>query len=225
MLLGRIPLVRRQPRGPISLVGSTEGNAIDGTDLTLSLPGGLRESDVVYVMFGISTTAGGGTTSPGWTQIGSTVDNTVRTQVFRKVMGYTPDAQIVLTGSASATNGCAGIAYGFRGVDIVSPEDQTATTATGTSAAAPDSPSITTQTANAWVISFGCKTGNDPTVVAPTGYSNQVDDVANDTTDVTVGAATKLVAAAGAEDPAEWTTWTANVAWAAWSIAVRSAPI
>lgn len=209
-------------RGTITLVGTpTEGSAGSGGDITLLMPTGVAQNDVVYVFF--ATSSSGGTSSSGWTQIGSDLDNgaDLRTQVWRKVMGASPDASIVLTGSGIGSDAGVGIAFALRGVNTTTPEDATATTATGTSAD-PDSPSITTVTPNAWVISFAGSRANDSALTAPSGYSNEVDLAQAESNNISGGGATKEVTAAGAENPASWTDWT-SAAWAAWSVAVRPA--
>lgn len=224
MLLGRIPLIRPIPRGPISIVGSpTEAaTGTGGADFTLTLPEGLRENDVVYVFAGLARAAGGGAPA-GWTVVGTTDGSTIRTQLLRKVMGQTPDTTILITGTANGNDGESAVAIALRGVDIFTPEDTTFTTATATSTN-PDSPSITTLTNRAWVISFAASRVQDATVVAPTGYANQVDILSNQVGDVTTAGATKEVATAAAENPDTWTTWS-SAEWVAWSVAVRPAPL
>ena len=201
----------------ISFVDSALNSAINGTDVTVTLPN-MLQGDVVYVFCGLSTAAGGGTSSSGWTQVGSTVDNTVRTQVFRKVMGRVPDATFVLTGSTVATDSAAAVAYALRGVNTNTPEDATATTATGTSTD-PDSPSITTVSAKSWVLAFAASAIVDATITVPTSYVNLITTSGDDTADVTVAGAMREVAIAGAENPAAFTGWS-SAAWVAWSVAV-----
>lgn len=206
--------------GQITLVGSpTEAGSGGGSDITLSLPTGMQNGDVVYVCF--ATSSSGGTSSSGWTQVGSDIDSgsDVRTQVFRKVMGASPDSSIVLDGSGIGSDSGVGLAYALRGVDPVTPEDTSPTTATGDSTN-PNSPSVTTVTNNAWVISFAGSRANDSAFTAPSGYSNQVDRLATDSNNISAGAATKEISTAAAENPAEWTNWSTG-RWAAWSIAVR----
>lgn len=225
MLLGRIPLIRKTP-GHIVIVGSpVEAQAIDGNNVTLTLPTGMQRGDVVYVFFGISAALGGGTSSSGWTQLGATTDSTsshTRAQAFRKVMGAVPDTEIVLTASANASNSAAAVGFALRGVDNEHPEDATTVITIGTSTT-PDSASITTVTDKSWVLSF-FSSGRvlDSAVTAPSGYSNQVDIAADDNNDVTVGGATKETTTAGAEDPPSW-TGVLNANWVAASVAVRPA--
>lgn len=204
----------------ITLVGTAEASAINGGDATITLPS-MLENDVVYIGGGFGREASNaGVSSAGWTEL---VDFNngfgYRFAVSRKVMGASPDASAVCLGSTNASDACAYVAIVLRGVDTTTPEDATTTTATGTSGA-PNSPSITTVTDLAWVLSFGGSLTVDAAVTAPTGYSNQVDVASNDDRDSTVGGATKEVTPAGAENPAAWTAWTSSL-WCAASVAVR----
>lgn len=215
---------RPTPKGPITLVGSpTEagGAAADnGDSFTLTLPTGLLIDDVVYVFSVYGTTAGGSLVADGWTQIAE-VDNTHRSRVYRKVMGPVPDTEVVIAGSGSASDGGAAVAHALRGVNRWTPEDTTPTTATGSSTN-PDPPSITTLTNKAWVFAFAASRTADGSVTAPTGYANQVDVSTGESNAAMAAGATKEVTAAGAEDPAAWTSWTTGL-WATVSVAVRPA--
>jgi hypothetical protein len=212
----------KKPTGLITLVGSpTEGSAIDGLDITLSLPTGMQRGDMVYVYHALNTALGGGTTSTGWTQVATVDSGLTRSEIFRKRMESTLDTQIVLTGSANVQRVSGAVAFALRGVDASNPEDATPTNATASSTD-PDSPSITTQTPYAWVLSFMHTRIRDLAVTAPSGYSNQVDVDADDTIDITVGGATREIAFPGAENPAAWTNVTSGE-WVAWSVAVRPA--
>ena len=207
----------------ISLVGSgVEIAALNGGNATLTLPVGMAADDVVYVFASWSSAIlGGGTTSSsGWTQVGSTVDSgTLRTTVWRKTMGGTPDTTFVLVGTTVTSDVCAAVGYALRGVDLTTPEDAAPTTASGSSTN-PDAPSITTVTAGAYGIDFAASEVVDGSIVAPTGWGSQVDISANDDQNLTVGGASLLHTTAGAKDPASWTTWSTGV-WVAWSLAVR----
>ncbi len=217
----------------ISLVGSpVENSAINGGNVTLTLPVGLIQNDVVYVFAGfVSTTSTDETalttSSSGWTKFPTSSLEAVgplRTRLFRKVMGLVPDVSIVVTTDTGDTgDSMAVVGYALRGVNTTTPEDATYTYAESTAGTgAPNSPSITTATNEAWVISFGAMNlSADSTVTCPSGYTNQVDRAASDTYQVTIGGATKLVASAGAENPGAWSSWTVGGDWAAWTVAVR----
>lgn len=203
-------------RGAVSFVGGFEAFADDEDALTITFSG-LLENDVVYVGFASSINTDVATPA-GWTQV-TTVSagaNNAHLQVFRKKMGAVPDASIVF---AAFDEEHVGVAVGLRGVDQTTPEDATTTTANSASAGAPDSPSITTVTPGAWVLSFGCAEVSDASVTAPAGYENKVDI---NHTNITVMCATKNISSPGAEDPAAWTD-VSGASWCAASVAVRPA--
>ena len=204
---------------PISLVGTVGDSAASGADVTLTLPT-LLPGDVVYIAGGHSlTTAEAGVSTSGYTELVDFLNGTVyRFTVSRKVMGATPDTTAVGIGSGDAADAVSYVAICLRGVNET-PEDATTTTATGSSTN-PDGPSIVTVTRGVWVLAFAGSSVNDASIVAPSGYGNQVNTNVNDTRDSTVAGATKLVAAPATEDPATWTTW-ATGAWCCATVAVR----
>jgi len=208
----------------IGFRGGVEGSAINGGNITLdltALTGGSGTAalagDVVHVL---ASNSGGGTiaiSTAGYTLL---LDQ-VASDYGRKVMGSTPDTSVNITGSGNANHSVVAIALVFSGVDNTKPEDATTTTATGSSTN-PDPPSITTTTTDAWVVAAMVTAVLDTSVTAPTGYGNQFDIAGDDTSDTTIGMATKTVATPGAEDPAAWT----NVSTAGWrgiTVALRQA--
>ncbi len=201
--------------GLITLVGSSSAGSSTG-NYTLVLPAGMAQNDVVYVIAG-RWSGGSSTSSTGWTTVVTTSRVDARMIIHRKVMGATPDASIAL--NATNHEGAAAVAFVFRSVNAT-PEDATATAATGNSAA-PDPPSITTTTSGAWVLACAAAIGGLST--APSGYSNSKTKYAGfANSEITVGGATKLISLAGAENPATWTS-SKNGDWVAASVAVRSA--
>jgi len=212
----------------ISLVGTlTTGSAINGGDITLSLPSGLAQDDVVYVGLALGVASTGGTSSGGWTQVGSNVDTgnaNLRTQLFRKVMGASPDTSIVLTGSGLAADSSSAIAIAFRGVDTTTPEDGvTPTTATGTTGG-PDSPTITPNTTGAAAISWGAQPLIDVTGIgAPTGYTDLAVISSSDSNNTSNYMSWKSGLTGGvAENPSAYTGITSG-RWVAWTIVVKPA--
>jgi hypothetical protein len=213
----------------IALRGTASNSAANlSSTLTVTFPGGVAEGDVVYGSFGFGTTANVNIPTPsGYTELADLysdgTSNDANLQVVRKVMGVTPDSSIVFdNGLGAGNNGQAGIVQIFSGADST-PEDVTTTTATGTNTAV-DSPSITTVTDGAWVLSGGSTTVADASVTAPTGYSNQVANNGNGSAqDITVMGASKTVSPAGAENPASWTGITAQASgsWCAASVAIQ----
>jgi len=197
----------------ITLVGTFEGQKTDGTAVTVNLSG-TASGDVVYTFQ--HTSVGSGSEPSGYTLLASNNDGVDSTfYVSRKVLSGA-DASVVFPAGVNLDgNACAVIV--LRGVDNTTPEDTATTLTTGTGAA--DSPSITTVTNGAWVISaFGGNFAVDP-ITCPTGYGNQVDITSSASTQVTVGAATKLKSPAGAENPGPWVDYFG--AFVAVSIAVR----
>jgi hypothetical protein len=209
----------------ITLVGTpTTGSATNGGNITLTLPTGRQQGDVVYVGFALASAIGGGTSSGGWTQLGTTLDNTIRLQMFRKVMGASPDANIVLTGGAQAADSSSAIAIAFRGVDPTTQEDVTRTTATGSSTN-PNCPTITPATTGAVAIAYAATRIIDTTGTGgPAGYSNFTQVSSNDNNDTTSYMAWKgSLTASVAEDPAAF-TGISTALWGAFTVAVRPAP-
>lgn len=208
----------------VTLRGTASGSDAAAADVTVTLPAGIAQNDVVY-----GTGVNGGNVgdldmamvTTGYTELADLfVNDTNDTNLglFRKVMGATPDSTAVF--SNLATNMVAVVEV-LIGVDTGTPEDATTTTAAAASFPAVNSPSITTVTANAWVISVGGTTEPDvPT--APTNYINliHVQGVADN-----VMMATREIASPGAENPALYTglAGQSTDSWAAATVAVRPA--
>ena len=210
----------------IALRGTpTTGSAIDAGDITLSMPAGLSENDVVYVGYALSQTAGsGGTSSAGWTQLSTNNDNTVRTQIFRKVIGASPDASIVLTGNTGGTRSSSAIAIAFSGVDTSTPEDGVALVKATGASTNPDPGSATPNTTGAVAVIYAAINLIDTTGTgAPAGYSNFSQVSSNDNTDTTSYLAWKgSLTASTPEDPGAF-TGVSSGNWAAWTIIVKPA--
>lgn len=213
----------------ISLVGS--GEAADGLNSsytrTVTLPGGVAQDDVVYVLgvqrnlSDLNLVEDSGTYTELADVFGSD-SNSINAAVYRKVQGATPDSTVTVRENTSSITGWMSVvALVLRGVDTTTPEDATTTTASGGNTGRADPPSITTVTANAWVLAFGASSQQlaDPTT-APTGYGNVVG----------IGhpgiiVSTKEIATAGAENPGIYTDFTTSglQSWAAATVAVRPA--
>ena len=199
----------------ITRVGETEGSAIDDADITLDLTAiSLLENDVVVIA------ASGGTVAPAMTTAGYTQTGVNAGLLAWKRMSASPDssALIDITGTGGAVASAA-VAIAFRGVDTTTAMDATITSATGSSTN-PDSPSITTVTDGAAVISAMASLVSDASVTAPSGYGDQVDINSSDTLSATAGMAWLTKASAGAENPASWTNVSTG-AWVAFTVALR----
>jgi hypothetical protein len=188
----------------ITLVGTAEASNINGNDATLTLPSGMAQNDVVVVVggHGHSGNAAGVTTS-GYTELLDTGGGQCKLSVSWKRMGASPDTTALCQGSGDSDDATCYVALVFRGVSTTSAIDASLTSTTGTGS--PNSPSITTVTNGAIVISCFVQAVDDYTVLAPTGYSVQKDVARNDTSPITAGAAYKAIMPAGAENPGPWT--------------------
>lgn len=201
----------------ITRVGEAEASAINDGDVTLDLSGlSLLENDVVVLV------ASGGVSAPSMTTSGYTATVVGTTILAWKRMGSTPDTSAVvnITGISSLFASAA-VAIAFRGVDTTTAMDATITSA-NSSGTNPDSPSITTVTDGAGVISAFGSFVADAAVTAPSGYGDQVDIASTDTVPATAGMAWLTKASAGAEDPASWTNVSSGT-WAAFTVALRPA--
>ena len=212
---------------PIAIRGTNQsGAATNGGDVTLTFSTGAGaplEDDVVVVFGGhgvtVTTLAAPGT---GYTQIGIHTGTAPICGAWYKVMGPTPDLSVVCSGGGHASDGVAYCSMVLSGVhaDIL---DQITVTAGPTTSTNPDCGSITTQTANAWVIAIASSAVNDAAITAPSGYSNHVTDNGNDAADLTTAGATLAVATPAPTNPPSWTNW-ASGAWYAITVALKAAP-
>jgi hypothetical protein len=213
----------------ITFVGSNTGTGSGATTITIPMPVGVATGDVVYVAamssqtVDVDCTEGSGT----WTEIADLYANDTddcNLCVFRKVMGGTPDTDVTLTVRTTA-GASVGLSYALRGVDTTTPEDATATTATSADASKPDPPSITTVTANAWVIAIGGSSEADAVTNPPTNYSNLAVNTDGGGLLRNVMMASREIASPGAEDPAVFNdiSGTTSDSWCAVSVAVRPA--
>jgi hypothetical protein len=208
----------------IELVGSVlTGNANNGGDVTLTLPVGITANDVVVVFGGHPHRAGAplGPSTSGYTAAFSPFNTqTPNFGAWYKVMGGTPDASVVLQGTANTSDGVAYGGWVLRGVDPNTVQDAVAVTVGPTASTNPDAPSITTVTPGAWVLVMACSNANDPDPGTPTDYENVVGGVGVDGVNTSIGGATRLKATAGVEDPPAFPSWGSGV-WYAATLAIR----
>jgi len=215
--------------GNITMVGTAQsGTAANGADVTLTFDVTPQQNDVVILWGGIGGTGTFGPVTAGYTAIITDSATAPRGGMWYKVMGSTPDTNVVGAGSGSASNA---VVYGsvvLRGVDTANVLDVAATgTFDGATTTAPDSPSITTVTNNAWIIAAAVKRGANSTPGSISGYTYLAGGAATDTNRVSSHAAYKVKTTAGADDPAAWSTWTGETGagnWDAFTAAIRPAP-
>lgn len=210
----------------LAIRGVAENSATNGGNVTVTLPVGTAENDIVFGGGGYSRNGAAfpNITTAGYVSIVTAgAVGSAALVVERKVMGATPDSTFVGTGSGNVDDGAAYVAQVWTGADTTTPDDATPTTATGTDTQ-PDTPAIVTATAGAIVQSWFDKQVSDTTVTGPSGYSNQVDINANDqTNDSTVGCASILVASPASENPGAWSGVGTGGEWAGATCAIRPA--
>jgi len=218
----------------ITFVGSATGSTGTSGDasFTITLPA-TQENDIVIVAVGWSSPSDDapGVSTSGYTEIAEIYadDNAdANLSVSWKLMGATPDTEVICLTRNSVNVDSVGIAYVFRGVDTASPIDVSATTATGTNSAVPDPASITPTTAGAFVVACGLGTASyaagDSSVTPPAGYTNGVSiPSVYCSYGCTLAVASKAWSGSGAEDPAAWTGWTTSSldSWGAVTVALR----
>jgi hypothetical protein len=212
----------------ISYVGSNTATAPNQSSITIPMPAGLQENDVVIVC---ADTGGGNQDRnivvTGWTGIADLYANDsidVNFGVAYKVMGATPDTDVTVSITAG-TGQWSGITLAFRGVDTTTPLDATSTTATGTNSLDANPPSITTVTNGCEIIVVaGVSDGAIGTYTYPSGYSDGIDVPGSSSNNRSL-AAHKSQATAGAEDPGVFSNSSSSVddCWAAVTIALRPA--
>ena len=209
----------------ITFVGQAQAGNNNGNNATINLTtiAGLAQNDIVIVFSGENIRSGKSPAVTGYTQLTAT-DNQVRAWGGYKFMGATPDTSAVIPGTGNAADACAGIAFAFRGVDTTTPLDQTTpAAATGSGGTAPNGPSITTQSADAFVVVGAVASGQDTSVGTVTNYLPSTPPNSNsvDTNSVTVSMVYRDITAAGAEDPPAWSTFTNIGGWVCLTLALK----
>jgi hypothetical protein len=218
--------------------GATSGNTT--VAINSGLTGGIdttaASGDFVIAAFAVGSSADrtlsitDGTT--GYTLIASELYSNDDLDTNLRV-GYkfiTGDTTITFGPTGSADEAGIMAAYVFRGVNATTPLDVAATTATGTSGANADAPSITPTTLGAYIVAVGAAAhvGTTATFNAP---SDLVDFFTLSRTenycDTALGIGHKDDWVSGAFNPAAWVHANPNeptvCSWAAMSIALRPA--
>jgi hypothetical protein len=201
----KVALVALTPPPPeITIVDSSTNTASSATGITLTLPAGLQQDDVVYVVVDVNAISDitFSEDSSTWTKLADLYsDDTVDSNlgIFRKVMGATPDTSINVGTSAAAS--WSALVVAFRNVNTTAPEDTAVVTNTGANSGNPNPPSATSATDGAWALAIGGSTqSGTPLVPAnPSGYTNLV--FANNGTANVMIATRALGAAPVSEDP------------------------
>lgn len=213
--------------------GATSGNTtISLTGLTGGISSTAAANDIVVAVFATGSTADrtlaitDGTTN--YTLIDSeryangTVDSNLR--VAYKIMGSTPDTTTTFGPTGNAQDGGAMAVHVWRGVDLNTPQDVTATGATGTGTGRPDGASIQPTTAGSIILVAGGGAAGTGATFTASELSNFRTDNGVDTNDGFVGIGS-FAWTSGAFNPAQWTGGTtgAGDSWTSVSLALRPA--
>lgn len=201
--------------------GAISGSMNNGQDVTLTFPVGVQQGDVVILYGGHPHRAGTdlGPQTSGYTMIAVNNTDAPNFGAWYKVMGATPDSNVIGYGTRDRVDATAYAAYILRGVDL-GVFDQTTTTAGPVTSTNPNPAAITTQTANAWVLALAGSQVNDSTRGPDGTYSNPNGVVGNDSNDITIDGVTREIVSPGPEDPPAWSTWISG-AWYAITIALK----
>jgi hypothetical protein len=205
--------------------GSTGGgNSANFTSLAISLPASIAEDDLIVAGVAVNANTVPSTSTSGYTTVSSDATGNPAYLVTRKFMGATPDSTITINWDTSPT-----VIEAWRGVDLTTPMDATATTANGASGD-PDCASITTVTDGAVVLAFGFLDDDRVTSggwTPPTGYTNTSSKTTNEPSGsnfihCSAVVSSKEVSTAGAEDPAAYSS-AGDDEWRAVTVALRPA--
>lgn len=155
------------------------GQTADLTDLapanqtiTFALTGGLASTpaagDIVFVTYGSGSSGAVTDWAAKVVTTGYTLDagiyangtNDANLGVFHKIMGGSPDTNVVVAGRATTGLGVKIFISVFRGVDTTTPLDATPTTATSTTNGVVNPAAITPVTSGNWIVALGAAATN-----------------------------------------------------------------
>lgn len=206
----------------IRLIGTPQASGItNGNSVTLTFSVAPQDGDLVLVAGGHFNRLAATPSTSGYTQIVSQSAADPSMYVGYKIMGSAPNTTFVGNGTGNAQDAIGWCAYVFRGVDLVTPQDATATTASGASGQ-PDAPSITTVTGAAHVVALAISRFDDASPGTPADYGNDAVGSATDTNRISVYGVSRYAPSAGAYDPGSWFGAT-SAAWYAVTVALRPA--
>lgn len=202
----------------ITVVGTFE-NSSNGASTTTVTLSGTAAGQVVYAF-----QAGGadGAYPSGYTGLLSQELDFTYFLISRKVLSGADTSIVFPANDLGEGVGTACGAVVLSGVNTTTPEDATTTSTDGSGQ--PNSPSITTVTNGALVISVFAALLDSPdaTYTEPSGYTNKIDVSGTASVDSGLGVASLIKASAGAENPGAWSNVLTDF-WDAASVAVRPA--
>ena len=215
---------------------------IASTTLTLTLPSGIQQDDLIliYAANGEDSPQPSVTTAPsGYTQRGSGVfldygSGGITGTLWWKIAGASESSPTITWNTGASTGGGLwAVIVVYRGVDTTDPFDL-ASVSEGTNSAASTftPPSVTTQTNNAWVVSFiqtGDNNSNDLLSGSEQGFTGRLVGNTFQTTtgsDAGFGVADKEITSAGSVTMPTWQQTTlASDSWGYQTIALKPATV
>ncbi len=200
-----------------------EGANNNGGDVTLTFDVAPLTDDVVIVFggHGVATTTLAAPGS-GYTQIGIHTGTAPIFGAWYKVMGATPDTDVLCSGGGDNADGVSYFSWVVSGVDTASVLDQTTVTVGPTTSTNPNCGTIVAQTTHALVLAMAGSAVFDSGVGTISGYANQIARTRNETNVLTAAGGTFDNPEADSEDPGAWSTW-ASGTWYALTAALREA--
>jgi hypothetical protein len=210
--------------------GTTSNVTISLTSLTGGLASAPAAGDLVIVYFGTGAIGDRNLVVSGYTEVAELFsDDTYETNlaVAYKFMGGTPDTSFVLSnGTGNSSEAGAVAVQVWRGVNVTTPLDVAATTATGLNSVECNPPAITPVTSGAVIVSggAGAHTGGVG-VYSSSNLTSFISVGASDSYDVTIGLGYHRWTS-GAFDPAQFTfslSDSTTFSWAAVTLALRPA--
>jgi hypothetical protein len=218
---GRIPYNADAAQTGISFV-DVETNSVSATSITLDVPAGVQDDDLLVIVVTHSESEDNVFTTPaGWTllvdelQVGGTPPSIPGTSIYYRVASSEP-ANYTVTGTFSS--GILGALLAYRGVDTTTPFDTTETTDTGTGAP-PNPPPITTASDNALVVAVGFKDSGGITSTS-VGYNERtVLSTGTGGNGSTLGICDLLLGSSASEDPGPFSSDADE--WGAVTLALR----
>ncbi len=233
-------LLPQATQAAISFIGSAEGSSSPNSDTTVDLSGlGLQEGDLVVVAGAVgdddSANLDMATVTANYNEVADLFSNDTddtNMGVWWKLMGASPDSDVVVNAVGGTDASLAVVVMVFRGVDQTTPMDVTPTTAEAQlNTADPNPPSINhNNPSGVWTVIAGASghvLGGASTYTFPTGYTTgAIDRGHDDTNDITVGLGYRSSGVSDPEDPGTMnhsgTDSTTN-SWTAATLALRPA--
>lgn len=214
-------------------VGATAGSvSVSLTALTGGIGSQAIANDLVIALFTTGSQADRILSiTTGYTLIGSELYVNemydINFRIAYKFMPSTPDTDVTIGNTGNANDAGAHQVMVYRGVDLVTPLDVAAVSATGIDTAVPNPAAITPATGGAVIVVAAGSAHNATTgVFTASQLSEFVTRVQDDTFDTTLGIGNYYDWVSGSFDPNAWTFSGADVntySWAAMTIALRPA--